>query len=128
MRFDFCPPINLERVSISYSQKLHYFLVTMRRDLSCYRVFHCFLIPPYVLLSRCQCQLYICRYLGKLLHLSLLSRYVKTVIFISKIIITKTHPILHFVPIWTYNILYCPKKEKLLSFGMSQPFLSILVV
>ena len=34
----------------------------MRRNLSCYRVFHCFLIIPFVLLSRCQCQL---KVLGK---------------------------------------------------------------
>ena len=26
-RSDFCPPIDLERVSIGYSQKLHYFLM-----------------------------------------------------------------------------------------------------
>ena len=55
--------------------------VTMRRDFSYYREFHRFFIPSFVLLgasakSRC---------LGKLSHPSLLSRQVKTVIFISKI-------------------------------------------
>ena len=62
------------------------------RDVSCYRVFHCFLTPSFVLLgasakSRC---------LGKLSHPALLSRQVKTVIFICKITITIKSPILPF--------------------------------
>ena len=82
--------------------------VTMCCDLSCYRVFHCSLTPSFVLLgvsvkSRC---------FRMLTHSSSLSRQAKMVIFISKITISKTYPILHFVPMRTYNILYCPKKER----------------
>ena len=52
----------------------------MCRDLSCYRVFHYLLTPSFVLLGASANY----RYLGKLSHPSLLSRQVKTVIFISK--------------------------------------------
>ena len=89
---------------------------------TCFRAFHCFLTPSFVLLgvsakSRCS---------GKLSQPSSLSRQAKTVIFISKITMATKSPILHFASMRTYNILYCPKeREKLLSFGMSQPFLSI---
>merc|ERR1711966_218615 len=72
-------------------------------NLSCYRVFHCPLTPSFVLLgasakSRC---------FRKLSHPSSLSREAKTVIFISKITITKSSPILHFASMRTYNILCC---------------------
>ena len=95
--------------------------VTMCCDLSCYQVFRCFLTPSFILLgasakSRC---------FGMLWHSSSLSRQAKTVIFISKITITKAYPSLHFAPMRTYNILYGPKREKLLSFGTPQPFVSI---
>ena len=99
--------------------------VTMCCDLSCCRVFHCFLTPSFVFSgasakSRC---------LGKLSHPSSLSRQVKTLIFICKITITKTSLILHFarMPMRIYNIPYCPKRAKLLPFGMSQPIVSISV-
>ena len=52
------------------------------------------------------------RCFGMLSHSSSLSRQAKTVIFISKITISKTYPILHFESMRTYNILYCPKKER----------------
>ena len=49
------------------------------------------------------------------------------VIFISKITITTTSPILHFAPMRTHSTPHSPKKAKLLSFGVSQPFVSIPV-
>ena len=82
--------------------------VTMGSNLLCYRVFHCFLTPSFVLLGASAKS----RYLGKLSHPSLLSRQVKTVIFISKITITTKSPILHFAPMWTNNTPHCPKKEQ----------------
>ena len=95
--------------------------VTMRRDLSCYRVFHCFLTPSFVLLgasakSRC---------LGKLSHAALLSRQVKTVIFIYKITTTIKSPILHFDLMRTHKPPIVQKRAKLLSLGMSQPYICI---
>ena len=80
----------------------------MRYYLSWYWVFHCSLTPLFVLSgasakSRC---------LGKLSHPSLLSRQVKTVIFISKITIPTKSPILLFVPMRTHNTPCCPKKEQ----------------
>ena len=77
--------------------------VIMRRNLSCYRVCHCFLTPSFVLLgasakSRCS---------GKLSHPSLLSRQVKTVIFIFKITITTKSPILDVSSISYYRVFHC---------------------
>ena len=82
--------------------------VTMCHDLSGYWELCCFSTPSFVLLgastkSRC---------LGKLSHPSLLSRQVKTVIFIFKVTITAKSPILHFAPMRTHNIPYCPKQEQ----------------
>ena len=82
--------------------------VTMCCDVSCYRVFRCFLTPSFVLLgasAKFRC-------LGKLSHPSSLSRQVKTVIFISKITITTTSPILHFAPMRILSAPYCPKREQ----------------
>ena len=80
----------------------------MRRNLSCYWAFNCFLTPSLVLLgvsakSRC---------LGKLSHPSLLNRQAQTVVFFSKIAVTIKSPILHFAPTWTHNTPHCPKKEQ----------------
>ena len=103
--------------------------VTMRRNLSCYRVFHSFLTPSFVLLGASAKS----RRLGKLSHASLLSRQVKTVIFISKITITIKSPILHFGPMRTHTLSHTPlkpvfqKRAKILSFGMPQPLVSIPV-
>ena len=89
-----------------------------------YVVFYCFLTPVFVLLgastkSRC---------LGKLPHPSLLSRQVKMVIFIYKITMTTKSPILHSAaPVRTRNTPIAQKSAKLLSFAMSQPFVSITV-
>ena len=55
----------------------------------------------------------------------------KTVIFISKIAITTTSPILHFVPMRTYICTtspIAPKRAEILLFGTPQPFISIPVV
>ena len=96
--------------------------VTMRCGFSCYRVFYCFLTPSFVLLgasakSRC---------LGKLSHPALLSRQVKTVIFIYKITITTVKsPILHFDLMRTHKPPIVQKRAKLLSLGMSQPYICI---
>ena len=82
--------------------------VTMCSDLSCNRVFRCFSTPPFVLLgasAKFRC-------LGKLSHPSSLSSRVKTLIFISKITITTTSPILHFAPMRTLNTPYFSKKEQ----------------
>ena len=90
-------------------------------DVLCYRVFHCFLTPSFVLLgasakSRC---------LGKLSHPALLSRQVKTVIFIYKITITVKSSILHFDLMRTHKPPIVQKRAKLLSLGMSQPYICI---
>ena len=82
--------------------------VTMCHDLSCYWVFCCFLTPAFVLLGASAKS----RYLGKLSHPSLLSRQVKTVIFIFKITIPTKSLILHFSSMRTHNIPYCPKKKQ----------------
>ena len=84
--------------------------VTLRRDVSCYWVFCCFLPPSFDLLGasvkyRC---------LVKLSRPTLLSRQAKMVIFISKITKTIKSPILH------------QKRANLLSCGISEPFASII--
>ena len=70
--------------------------VSMRRNVSWYWAFHCFLT------------LFIC-FVGRQLTTQQTS---ETVLFISKLNITTRSPILQFAPMRTHNTLHCSKKEQ----------------